>query len=416
MFRAPLRRLAPALTIVACLLSAPPALAASAIVDHGQDRLEYTAATGERNSLTLTGSSGTYTIEDSISNISAGSGCTQLAAKRVRCSSSQIDSVQLDLRDQDDVLVNSAAIDVEVTAGDGGDKVTGGSSGDKLYGGAGDDVLDGGFGSDLLDGNDGRDSVTYASRTAPLNVNLGTFWGGDGQSGEWDFISSSVEDVVGGSGDDSITGTSAPNTFVGGAGNDTLDGREGNDVLEGGAGTDRLDAGSGDDTLLSRDSGPDTVDCGAGTDGIDVDAADTVAADCERPASGPGGTTVLPGAATLDRVPSSVRLTRTGYLRIKVTCPVTAVNGCSGTITVALLARAKGVSLSAARRSAGRRFSLKAGQTKVTKVKISRNGRRRVLKRKRANCKVSVHTKSAGTVSKKITVKAPKQSKKRRSR
>ena len=66
----------------------------------------------------------------------------------------------------------------------------------------------------------------------------------------------------------------------------------------------------------------------------------------------------------------------------------------------------------------GNSFSLKAGQSKVTKVKISRNGRRRVLKKKRANCKVSVHTSSAGskrvTVSKKITVKAPKKKKQNR--
>ena len=62
-------------------------MAASATVDTGQDRLEYTASNGERNLLTVTGSGSTYTIEDTVSNISAGSGCTQLAAKRVRCSS-----------------------------------------------------------------------------------------------------------------------------------------------------------------------------------------------------------------------------------------------------------------------------------------------------------------------------------------
>ena len=143
------------------------------------------------------------------------------------------------------------------------------------------------LGADLLNGDDGRDRVTYAARTAPLNVSLGSFWG-DGESGEWDYVSSSVEEVVGGSGDDRITGTSAANTFIGGPGNDTLDGRDGNDVLEGGDGTDKLDAGNGDDILRSRDAAADTVNCGAGTDSIDVDAGDTVAADCERPADRSG--------------------------------------------------------------------------------------------------------------------------------
>jgi hypothetical protein len=416
MYRAPLRRrLAPALTVFACLLTAPSALAATASVDAGQDRLEYSAATGERNQLTITGSSGTYYVEDAVSNISAGSYCTQQTAKRVRCSSSQIESIYLDLRDQDDTVLNSASIDVEVNGGDGADSLTGGSQGDKLYGGNGDDLLDGAGSSDVLSGDDGRDRVSYATRTAPLNVNLGSWWGGDGEYGEWDFVSSSVEEVVGGSGNDKMTGTSAANTFIGGAGNDILEGREGNDVLEGGAGTDTLDASSGDDTLRSRDATADTVNCGAGTDSIDFDAIDTLATDCERPATpGPG---TAPSTATLDRVPSSVRLTRKGYLRIQVTCPITAVSGCSGSITVAVLARKAGVKLSAAATRAGKSFSLKAGQTKVTKVKISRNGRRRVLKRKRAKCKVSVHTNGADNkrviVSKKITVKAPK---KRRSR
>ena len=74
MSRAPFRRLAPALTILACLLAAPSAMAATASVDAGQDRLELTAANGERNLLTVTGSGGTYTLEDTVSNITRGIG------------------------------------------------------------------------------------------------------------------------------------------------------------------------------------------------------------------------------------------------------------------------------------------------------------------------------------------------------
>jgi len=411
MIHAPLRRLAPALTILSCLLAAPPAMAATASVNAGEDRLELIASGGERNLITVTGSGGTYTLDDSVSNISAGTGCTQLAAKRVRCSSvpgGPIKFVYLDLRDQDDAVVNSASIGAWVSAGDGNDRLTGGAYGEGLFGGPGDDLLDGGFGPDFIVGDDGRDRVTYAARTAPLNVSIGSYWTG-GQDGESDYVSSTVEEVVGGSADDTLTGSGAANTLIGGPGNDTLDGRDGNDVLEGGGGVDRLDAGNGDDTLRSRDGAADTVNCGAGTDSIDADTTDTIAADCE-PAVAP----TAPAGAILDRVPSSVRLTRMGYLRIKVTCPVTALNGCTGSISVAVLPAATSAAVSASVSAAGKapRFSLKAGESKVTKVKISRNGRRRVLSKKRAKCKVSVHTTNGTkrtTVSKRITVKAPKK-------
>ena len=253
MIYAPLRRLAPALTILSCLLAAPSAMAATASVDAGEDRLELVAAGGERNLITVTGSGNTYTLEDTVSNITAGNGCTQLAAKRVRCSSVQhgpIESIYLDLRDQDDTVVSSASIGAWISAGDGNDKLTGGAYGEGLFGGPGDDLLDGGFGPDLIVGDDGRDRVTYAARTAPLNVSVGSSWG-DGQGGESDYVSSTVEEVVGGSADDTLTGSGVANALIGGPGNDTLDGRDGNDVLEGGDGVDKLDAGNGDDTLRS---------------------------------------------------------------------------------------------------------------------------------------------------------------------
>ena len=413
MFRAPASRLAPALSILACLLAAPSAMAAGASVDNADDRLELTAATGERNLITVTGSPNTYILEDAVSNITAGSGCTQLTAKRVRCSGGSIKSIYLDLRDQDDSVVSSASMRVDISAGDGADKLTGSASHDRLSGGPGDDLLDGGLGADLIVGDDGRDRVTYGSRTAPVNVSVGAYWG-DGQAGEWDYVSASVEEVVGGSGNDKLTGSAAANTFIGGLGTDTLEGRDGNDVLEGGEGADKLDGGDGDDVLTSRDTAVDTVDCGAGNDTVDVDAADVLATDCELPAA----PAPAPAAATLDRVPSTVTLTRKGYVRIRVTCPRTALNGCTGHISIEVLARGAAVLRSGVSQSAaGPRFRLKAGETEVTKVKISRNGRHRVLKKKRAKCKVSVRTSSAGTqltVSKKVTVKAPKRKRSRR--
>ena len=63
--------------------------------------------------------------------------------------------------------------------------------------------------------------------------------------------------LVGGSGDDTLTGGLAVNVFVGGAGNDNISGYAGDDLfyaddnqedtLNGGTGTDRADADADDD-------------------------------------------------------------------------------------------------------------------------------------------------------------------------
>ena len=44
-----------------------------------------------------------------------------------------------------------------------------------------------------------------------------------------------IENVTGGSGNDTLTGDALANNFIGGAGTDLLKGAGGNDVLDGGA-------------------------------------------------------------------------------------------------------------------------------------------------------------------------------------
>ena len=56
-----------------------------------------------------------------------------------------------------------------------------------------------------------------------------------------------IENFIGGSGDDVVTGNDAANYLQGRDGNDDLSGGRGDDVLEGGAGADRLDGGPGTD-------------------------------------------------------------------------------------------------------------------------------------------------------------------------
>ncbi len=66
-----------------------------------------------------------------------------------------------------------------------------------------------------------------------------------------------IENAIGGSGNDTISGNNANNTLSGNDGNDNLYGGSGNNYLSGGAGNDTLDGGTGTDTLIGG-AGNDT--------------------------------------------------------------------------------------------------------------------------------------------------------------
>jgi len=71
--------------------------------------------------------------------------------------------------------------------------------------------------------------------------------------------------MLGGAGNDRLTGNSAFNFIDGEADNDTLSGGAGNDSLLGGSGNDKLDGGVGNDGLLGG-AGNDNLIGGAGND------------------------------------------------------------------------------------------------------------------------------------------------------
>ena len=125
--------------------------------------------------------------------------------------------------------------------GDSGvNDVRGGPGNDDLSGDGGDDTLDGGEGNDNLGGGTGFDAVTYATRFAPIVASIGGGPDGDGEAAESDNIFSDIEQITGGTGNDTLSGqgaTSAEKLF-GGAGADVLDGRFGPDLLDGQSGVD----------------------------------------------------------------------------------------------------------------------------------------------------------------------------------
>ena len=122
---------------------------------------------------------------------------------------------------------------------------TGGLGNDTLTTGAANDKLEGGPGNDILNGGDGNDIVYYSSTTQGIVVNLaalsnqatGVEVGTDQLIG--------IENVVGGSGNDRITGDALANR------------------IDGGHGADRLNGGTGDDWYFVDDIA-DLVSKGAG--------------------------------------------------------------------------------------------------------------------------------------------------------
>jgi Ca2+-binding RTX toxin-like protein len=166
--------------------------------------------------------------------------------------------------------------------GNGGDDtLTGGDSGDSLQGGTGNDLLTGGFGGDTFSGGTNTDTVTYAGVTEDVNAdNDGQ--PDDGPQSEQDDILADIEVMIGGLGDDSITGSGAAETIFGGDGDDVINGGGGNDSLNGdagadsitgGTGTDTLNGGLGADTLVSADGVFDILNGGVDPD---TDVADII--------------------------------------------------------------------------------------------------------------------------------------------
>ncbi|HWM10313.1 MAG TPA: calcium-binding protein [Solirubrobacteraceae bacterium] len=143
----------------------------------------------------------------------------------------------------DDTLVGGALVDT-LWGGPGADTLQGEAGNDVLNGEDGDDTLDGGAGGDTHAGGAGHDTADYEARIASVTVDLDGA-ADDGETAEADNVRPDVERVLGGSGDDTLTGNNAVNVLDGGAGNDLLDpGRGAGDQAIGGADTDTVTYGT----------------------------------------------------------------------------------------------------------------------------------------------------------------------------
>jgi Ca2+-binding RTX toxin-like protein len=128
----------------------------------------------------------------------------------------------------------------------GNDRLLGGAGNDSMHGDDDEDVLDPGIGNDTLFGDGGTDTADYSARASALHLSIDNL-GNDGAGSEAGNIHSDIEIVVGGSGNDTISGSALPDTLVGGPGNDILNAGDGDDVLDGGLGSDVMNGDAGND-------------------------------------------------------------------------------------------------------------------------------------------------------------------------
>ena len=159
---------------------------------------------------------------------------------------SNVTSVLVDGGAGDDQIFvdENYALPVTVYGRKGDDEITGGAGRLTAYGGGGNDVIFGGRGDDRLFGN-GTDVIGTEVVTLP-------------SQGTVTIVTTDVDLIDGGAGNDEISGGEEDDQLQGGAGDDRIHGDGGDDYVGGGDGNDALFGGDGDD-VVSGDKGDDLV-------------------------------------------------------------------------------------------------------------------------------------------------------------
>jgi Ca2+-binding RTX toxin-like protein len=299
-------------TVLIVTAAAGPARAATAEV-RGSASVEYTAATGERNDLTVTVSADAVTFDERGASLTAGRSCDPVDSHSVRCYlGAGTPEVTIVAWDEDDFVrivdEPGAAGQLTVLGGSGddhlqattrgalldgeagADTLDGGAGPDTIVGGPGADTISGGGGNDditpdgegappapdTVEGGPGSDSVSYSERTTPVDVDLERP-AGNGSPGENDTIRG-IENVASGGGSDHLRGDDQANHLSSSnldndprTQHDVVEGRGGNDEIEGSGGPDRLAGGRGNDSIDASFGGGDSVSGGPGDDGIFLD-------------------------------------------------------------------------------------------------------------------------------------------------
>ena len=191
------------------------------------------------------------------------------------------------------VKLNAINTFENATGGSAADTLTGNSLANTLTGGAGDDIFNGTTGNDMLIGglnndtylfgtsapgeadqvienlNQGTDTLSFAPQAGNVVLNLGSTAVQSVHTNRTLKLNAlnTIENAVGGSGNDTLIGNTLANRLTGGNGNNILVGMEagdtlltgnGRDILIGGLGLDNLNGGLGDDILIAGRTTSDT--------------------------------------------------------------------------------------------------------------------------------------------------------------
>ncbi|WP_287729658.1 Calx-beta domain-containing protein, partial [Microcystis sp. M040S2] len=149
------------------------------------------------------------------------------------------------------------------TGNAGDNKITGNSGNNILAGANGNDIYC--FNASTLLGSDtiqetttgGIDTLDFTGTNTAVRVNLGITTVQTAVTNNLKLTFSAnntIENIIGDSGNDRLTGNSLNNTLTGGGGNDQLTGQDGNDSLIGGSGDDLLTGGNGSDNFIFNSS------------------------------------------------------------------------------------------------------------------------------------------------------------------
>ena len=201
----------------------------------------------------------------------------------------------------DDIIYGGKGKDT-IDGGGGDDILNGGDDEDTIAGGSGNDLVRGDKGNDTLGGGGGFDVIDYATDAGPgpITVTMVAGNGNDSATDGWGNTDALLGDsfaairgkgtndtltgdpirsttILGGGGDDTITGGSLGDVLLGDSGDDTIDaGAETDrvsDVIFGGGGNDKINGREGADILVG--DGPLAPDWGSTGSG-EYDVAVTV--------------------------------------------------------------------------------------------------------------------------------------------
>ena len=143
---------------------------------------------------------------------------------------------------QDNLLIGGGGVDL-LTGGSGDDIVDGGMGNDVIVGGngAGDDFYEGGIGIDTIKYTSAASAIIVDLRPDQSGYGYASSIGGGNLSEIGDDIISGIENIISGDFNDYLYGNESINNIIAGSGDDTVVGGNLSDTLDGGSGSDTAD-------------------------------------------------------------------------------------------------------------------------------------------------------------------------------